>query len=156
MLRPLLAHGKPVVVTEFGMRTYHGADTSGALGFGIRDNVSQALHQLPLAGRLTRPRLKEGDWQRDEDLQARELTETLAILQAEGAGGAFVSEFVAPEATYSDQARYDLDMNAMSLVKSYAGVRGITYPDMTWEPKKSFQAVADFYAGHQPLPEHTR
>jgi hypothetical protein len=156
MLRPLLAHGKPVVVTEFGMRTYHGADTSGALGFGIRDNVSQALHQLPLVGRLTRPRLKEGDWQRDEDLQARELTETLAILQAEGADGAFVSEFVAPEATYSDQARYDLDMNAMSLVKSYAGVRGITYPDMTWEPKKSFQAVADFYAGHQPLPEHTR
>lgn len=156
MLRPLLAHGKPVVVTEFGMRTYRGADTSGSLGFGIRDNVSQALHQLPLVGRFTRPRLKEGDWQRDEDLQARELAETLAILHAEGIDGAFVSEFVAPEATYSDQARYDLDMNAMSLVKSYAGAHGMTYPDMTWEPKKSFQAVADFYASHQSLLEHTR
>jgi hypothetical protein len=58
MLRQSLAHGKPVVVTEFGMRTYHGADTSGALGFGIRDNLSEALHQLPLVGRFTRPRLK--------------------------------------------------------------------------------------------------
>jgi hypothetical protein len=156
MFRSLLAHGKPVVVTEFGMRTYRGADTDGALGFGIRDNASQALHQLPLVGRFTRPRLKEGDWQRDEDLQARELTETLAILQAEGADGAFVCEFVAPEATYSDEARYDLDMNAMSLVKSYAGAYGSTYPDMTWEPKKAFHAVADFYASHQPLPEHTQ
>lgn len=155
MLRPLRAHGKPVVVTEVGMRTYRGADTSGALGFGIADGVSVYLHQLPLVGRLTRPRLKEGDWQRDEDLQARELAETLAILQAEGADGAFVSEFVAPEDTYSDEARYDLDMSAMSLVKSYAGARGSTYPDMTWEPKKSFRAVADFYAGHQPPPDHT-
>jgi hypothetical protein len=149
VLRPLLAHGKPVVVTEFGMRTYRGADTSGALGFGIADSTSVALHQLPLIGRFIRPRLKAGDWQRDEDLQARELTETLAILQAEGADGAFVGEFVAPQDTYSDEARYDLDMSAMSLVKSYAEARGSTYPDMTWEPKKSFQAVASFYASHQ-------
>lgn len=156
MLRPLLAHGKPVVVTEFGMRTYRGADTSGALGFGIAHGESVYLHQLPLIGRLIRPRLKEGDWQRDEDLQARELTETLTILQAEGADGAFVSEFVAPRDTYSDEARYDLDMSAMSLVKSYAGGHGSTYPDMTWEPKKSFQAVAGFYAGHQPLLGPTR
>lgn len=41
-------------------------------------------------------------------------------------------------------------MSALSLVKSYAGARGITYPDMTWEPKKSFRAVAGFYATHQP------
>jgi hypothetical protein len=47
-------------------------------------------------------------------------------------------------------------MNAMSLVKSYAGAYGSTYPDMTWEPKKAFHAVADFYASHQPLPEHTQ
>lgn len=118
--------------------------------------MAQALHQLPLAGRLTRPRLKEGDWQRDEDLQARELAQTLAVPQAEGAGGALAGELVAPRATYSDQARHDLDMNAMSLVKSDARARGITHPDMTWEPKKPFQAVADFYASHQPLPEHTR
>ena len=51
MLRPLFAHGKPVVVTEFGMRTYRGADASGALGFGIIDNQSVFRHQLPLVAR---------------------------------------------------------------------------------------------------------
>jgi hypothetical protein len=30
MLQPFLATGKPVIVTEFGMRTYQGAESSGA------------------------------------------------------------------------------------------------------------------------------
>jgi hypothetical protein len=34
-------------------------------------------------------------------------------------------------------------------VKSFPeGKHGITYPDMTWEPKESFKAVADYYAKH--------
>ena len=38
-------------------------------------------------------------------------------------------------------------MNSHSLVKSYeGGQHGATYPDMTWEPKKSFYAVAEYYA----------
>ncbi len=52
------------------MRAYRGADTSGAPGFGIADGASCAMHQIPLDGRLTRPRLQEGDWQRDEDLHS--------------------------------------------------------------------------------------
>jgi acetyltransferase/esterase len=39
-LAPLLRLGKPVVVTEFGMRTFQGADSSGVLGFGVVDNTS--------------------------------------------------------------------------------------------------------------------
>jgi hypothetical protein len=156
MLRPLFAHGKPVVVTEFGMPTYRGAGTSGALGFGIVDDRALFLHQLPLLGRLVGPRLRKGDWTRDEDPQARELIETLAILDDEGADGAFVCEFVTPEATYSDKAASDLDMSALSLVKSYSRAHGSTYPDMTLEPKKSFWAVADFYAGHQAPAAGTR
>jgi hypothetical protein len=35
MMRPLFEHRKPVVVTEFGMRSYVGAESSGTLGFGI-------------------------------------------------------------------------------------------------------------------------
>jgi hypothetical protein len=59
---------------------------------------------------------------------------------------------------------YDLDMASYSLVRSYAnrlgdlaalfpsppwdaGRSGTTYPDLPWEPKQSFRAVADFYAG---------
>ena len=52
MLGPFLATGKPVIVTEFGMRTYQGAASSGALGFGIVDSRTVLLHQLPLTGRF--------------------------------------------------------------------------------------------------------
>lgn len=146
MLRPLLALGKPVVITEFGMRTYRGADgEDGALGFGVADNLRVALRQLPVVGRFVRERLG-GDYVRDEAMQARELAETLAILQAEGVDGAFVSDFVTPEAKVSDTPRYDLDMNAFSLVKTYRHGKGTTYPDMDWEPKESFAAVASCYA----------
>lgn len=148
MLEPLLALGKPVVVTEFGMRTFAGAESSGALGFGIADSRSQWLHSLPLVGRFFRVRLRPGDWVRDEDLQARELSDTLAILDQAGVEGAFVSEFVTPEAPHRATPGYDVDMSAMSLVKSYERQRGRTYPDMAWEPKKSFWAVAEAYAAH--------
>jgi len=150
MLHAMMDHGKPVVVTEFGMRTYADADTSGALGFGVVDNKSMYLHTLPLIGRFVRPRLQAGDWRRDEDLQAREVGETLAILEAEGADGAFVCEFVTATAPYSDKAAYDLDMSAMSLVKSYERGHGTTYQDMPWEPKQAFGTVADFYKNHPP------
>ncbi len=40
-------------------------------------------------------------------------------------------------------------MASYSLVKSYAdGKHGTTYPDMTWEPKESFAAVAEYYVNH--------
>jgi hypothetical protein len=145
-LRPLQALGKPVVVTEVGMRTYQGANHSGALGMGIIDGSSQYRHGLPLIGRLVRPRLQPGNWVRDEDLQARELTETLAILDRVGIDGAFVNTFVEPASPFDEEPVHDLDMSALSLVKSYERRHGTTYPDMTWEPKKSFKAVADFYA----------
>jgi len=48
MLEPLFAFGKPVVITEFGMRAYQGAESSGTLGFGVIDGRTLGLHQLPL------------------------------------------------------------------------------------------------------------
>jgi hypothetical protein len=145
MLRPYFGCGKPVVVTEVGMRGYQGAEDSGTLGFGVIDSGSQLLHSLPLVGRLVRPRLN-GDYVRDEELQARELTEVLGILRAAGVDGVFVNSFVEPLAPFSEDPRHDLDMSALSLVKSYDGRLGTTYPDMTWEPKAAFRAVADCYA----------
>ena len=147
MLQPLLALGKPVVNTEFGIRTYRGAESEGTLGFGVADQMRVGLHQLPVVGRFVRERLN-GDYVRDEAMQARELTETLTILDAAGVDGAFVAEFVTAAATFSDKPRYDLDMNAFALVKTYRRRRGTTYPDMSWEPKQSFGAVAAYYATH--------
>ena len=142
MLRPFLAIGKPVVVTEFGMRTYRGAESSGALGFGITDTTRHWLHTRPVIGRFVRSRLK-GTFERDEAMQARELAETLDVLESSGVAGALLSTFATPGACSDDDPRYDLDMDSMALVKSLpGGRRGTAYPDMRWEPKESFTAVA--------------
>jgi hypothetical protein len=36
----------------------------------------------------------------------------------------------------------------LSLVKTCAQGHGTTYPDLPWEPKQAFGAVASFYATH--------
>jgi hypothetical protein len=99
---------------------------------------------------LRRRRQLGSSYVRKEALQARELTETLGILDATGVDRAFVTSFSEPMATFSDGPRYDLDMSALSLVKTHADRHGTTYPDLPWEPKQSFLAVADFYGRAEP------
>jgi hypothetical protein len=155
MLKPVFAYGKPVVITEFGYSTtYAGVGSEGLLdsaGLGVKSIVdfkSKALHQLPLVGRFVRPHLV-GVHTRDEQWQASQLVDNLAVFDGAGVDGTFVSQFVSQIDPYSDNPRYDLDMASSSLVKYYEGKRrGVTYPDMPWEPKESFKAVADFYAKH--------
>ncbi len=144
-LERLSAHGKPVVVTEFGMRTYQGADSDGKVGTGITNWATVGLHRLPVVGRFVRPRLA-GAYVRDELLQARRIVEDLAILDAAGVDGAFVCTFAEQLSTYSPDPRHDLDMGALSLVKTFTRGHGTTYPDLPWEPKESFHAVARYYA----------
>jgi len=147
MIRPYLGQGKPVLNSEFGHSPYRG-DRPGHMKLGEVDTASLALHRIPVAGRLVRPRLKKGTHLRDEEHQARELTETLGILDAEGADGAFIWTFADPWLTHSTDPRHDLDMTATSLVKTYASGHGSTYPDLPWEPKQAFSAVGSFYATH--------
>jgi hypothetical protein len=148
MLQPYLATGKPVVVTEFGMRTFRGAESSGALGFGVTDTTRLYLHTRPVIGRFFRSRLK-GTFERDEAMQARELGETLVELESAGVAGALLSTFATPEALYNDDPRFDLDMDSMSIVKSLPKRRrGTVYPEMPWEPKESFAVVARHFATH--------
>ena len=95
-----------------------------------------------------KPKLK-GDYQRDEGFQASELVDQLGVLDDAGVDGAFIMTFVSPIDPYDDNPRYDLDISSYSLVKSYSnGKHGTTYPDMTWEPKESFRAVAEYYRNH--------
>jgi hypothetical protein len=147
LLRPLVALGKPVVVTETGMRAYQGAQDSGTLGLGVADAGSLLRHSLPLVGRFLRPRLN-GDYVRDEGLQARELTDLIGTLGVAGVAGVFVATFVEPLWPHDSDPRYDLDMSALSLVKSHPGQPGQTYPDMAWEPKEAFAAVAGAFTCH--------
>jgi hypothetical protein len=159
ILKPRFAYGKPVVITEFGFRTYKGAATSTEGMAGDLDDPKQSLLVImnyiinavcaSLFGiQLARPKmkLKSGNWERDEASQARELVGQLETLDHAGVDGAFISTFVSPTHPYSDDPRNDLDMNSYSLVKSYEGGKcGTTYPNMTWEPKAAFEAVADYY-----------
>jgi hypothetical protein len=117
--------------------------------FGEVDMMSLALHRIPLAGRLVRPRLKRGTYVRDETHQARELTKTLAILDAEGADGAFIWTFADPWLTHSADPRHDLDMTSTALVKTRE--RGHGTEGLPWEPKQAFGAIASFYAGQISL-----
>ena len=82
-------------------------------------------------------------------MQARELVETLDELERSGVAGALLSTFVTPEARTDDDPRYDMDMDSMSLVKSLPGGRyGMVYPDLPWEPKEAFAAVAQHFGSH--------
>ena len=73
---------------------------------------------------------------------------TLAILDAEGADGAFIWTFADPWLTYSADPRRDLDMTSTALVKTCERGGGTTHPGLPWEPKPAFGAVASFYATH--------
>jgi hypothetical protein len=145
-LEPLLASGKPVVVAEMGFRTRAGADQTGSAGPENIDPLTMVLHMLPLTRRFVRPRVKTV-LERDEELQARSLRRQLELLDSAGVGGTFVYTFTAPLWPHGDDPRHDLDADSFGLVKPCpAGRHGTAYPDMAWEPKKSFTAVADYYA----------
>ena len=143
-LGPHLATGLPVVVSEVGMRTYAGASASGALGFGITDTASFVLHQV--FGRLVRVRNKPG-YVRDEAAQARELDETLSILEGSAVAGWFLASFSAPDTFYDDDPRYDRDMDGMGLVKGLPdGIESQRWPGERYDAKAAFDVVAGHYA----------
>ena len=133
-LQRYFADGKPVVVTEVGCCTYQGAEDKGGRGFLIIDR--------------RHPDQVKAGYARDEALQAREVSDMLGILQSTGADGAFVYGFASPTLIHQPDPLHDFDMASYSLVKTQPGpAAGNTYPGMTWEPKQSFRAVADFYNG---------
>lgn len=146
------AGGRPLVIGEFGCCTYQGAADRGGSGWDITDHDGDQPHI-------------NGDYVRDEAEQAREITECLDIFDAGGADTAFVQTFVQPASPWNPDPRFDFDLASYSLVRSFAGrlgylvkefpkvpwdttEHGTTYPDMPWEPKESFRAVAAWNAAH--------
>ena len=134
-LRRYTGQGKPVVVTEFGSCTYTGAADKGGMGWGIVD-VTQ-----------TPPRL-DGVYERNEGEQVRYLTELLEIFEAEGVDSAFWFTFVSGHAVHRPDGdpRDDTDMASYGVVKVLAdGARGTAFPELGWEPKEVFHALAAAY-----------
>jgi hypothetical protein len=146
------AAGRPLIIGEFGCCTYQGAADQGGSGFDIIDQAGDQPHV-------------DGDYARDEAGQAREITECLDIFEAGGVDLAFVHTFIQPLSAWNPDPRFDFDLASYSLVKSFPSrlgplaaeftkipwdttEHGTTYPDMPWEPKESFRAVAAWNAAH--------
>jgi hypothetical protein len=138
-VRSLVAGGKPVAITGFGASAYVGAGDRGARAMEIveYDEATQAPLRL------------DGVYVRDEAGQAANIREVLEIFHTEGVDSAFIWLFELcnfPHRPDGDP-RDDLDMASPAVVKTLEGRHGETYPDMTWEPKAAFTAVAECYRG---------
>jgi hypothetical protein len=136
-VRTLVAAGKPVAITGFGASTYRGAGDRGGRAMEIVDYDPGTGVPLRL----------NGDYIRDEAGQAAYLDELLEIFDTEGVDSAFVFLFALdgfPHRPGGDP-RDDLDLASPGIVKVLAGCHGSAYPDMAWEPKAAFSAVARRY-----------
>lgn len=136
-IRSLVARGKPVAITEFGSATYAGAGDKGARSGEIVEWDKHTVIPLRL----------NGDYIRDEEEQARYVRELLEIFAAEGVDSAFVFSFVLYQLPHREDPRNDLDIASYGIVKVYEDRFGDTYPDMRWEPKAAFAALAGYYGG---------
>jgi hypothetical protein len=128
--------GKPVAITEFGCTTHRGAADKGGRGDLIVE-----------WGGDGRPVRLNGDYTRDEDEQATYLRELLDVFTAEGIDWAFVNTFARYDLPHRGDPREDLDMASYGIVKVLEGRHGDTYPDLPWEPKAAFTALATYYRG---------
>jgi len=128
------AQGKPVAITEFGCASYRGASDLADRG----DIVEW--------GGDARPVRFKGEYTRDEDEQARYVRELLEVFEAEGVDHAFVYTFARYDLADRGGAQRDFDMASAGVVKVLDdGRRGRRYPDMAWEPKAAFDALAGYY-----------
>ncbi|WP_280412900.1 hypothetical protein [Nocardia asiatica] len=138
-VRALVAQGKPLAVTEFGASTFQGAGDVGARGLEIVE-YDQTHGPVRL----------DGAYARDEGGQAAYLRELLEVFDAEGVDSAFVFVLALYDHVHrpGGDPRDDLDLASYSIVKVLEGRHGDTYPDLPWEPKAAFGAVADYYGNH--------
>jgi hypothetical protein len=136
-VRTLVAQGKPVAITEFGTAAYRGAGDRGARALEIVEYDKDTGAPIRL----------NGEYIRDETGQATYLRELLEIFDAAGVDSAFVFLFVLdgfPHRPDSDP-RDDLDLASPGIVKVLDNRHGDTFPDLPWEPKAAFTALADYY-----------
>ena len=140
-VRELVGQGKPVAITGFGTAAWQGAGDVAPRSMEILE------YEAGEPVRLT------GEYVRDEAGQAAYLRELLAIFDAEGVDSAFVFLFALYNLPHRPDGdpRDDLDLASPGIVKVLEGGPGTTYPDMPWQPKAAFTAVAECYGGkHRP------
>jgi hypothetical protein len=137
-VRNLVAQPKPVAITGFGTATWRGASDTAPRSMEILETDEATGAPLRLAA----------DYQRDEVGQAAYLRELLELFDSEGVDSAFVFLFALYNLPHRPDGdpRDDLDLASVGIVKVLDGHNGSTYPDMPWEPKAAFAAIADRYS----------
>lgn len=136
-VRAVVEQGKPVAITEFGSAAYRGAGAAGA----------RFLEAVEFDKDTGTPIRLTGEYVRDEPGQAAYLRELLEIFDAAGVDSTFVFLFSIdgfPHRPDGDP-RDDIDLASPSIVKVFENRYGQTYPDMRWEPKAAFAALAEYY-----------
>ncbi|NRQ36900.1 hypothetical protein HII36_34435 [Nonomuraea sp. NN258] len=138
-VRTLVSLGKPVAITEFGTAAYRGAGDRGG----------RVLEVLEFDQETGAPVRLTGEYVRDEAGQATYVRELLEIYDAAGVDSAFVFVFALDNFPHRPDGdpRDDLDLASPGIVKVLEDGRGDTYPDMPWEPKAAFTALAEYYRG---------
>jgi hypothetical protein len=136
-VRTLARGPKPLAITGFGTAAYRGAGDRGG-------HVLEVVEHDPDTGAPVR---LNDTYERDEAGQAAYLAELLEIFETEGVDSAFVFLFALPGYPHRPDGdpREDLDRAAPGIVALLEGRRGRTYPDLDWEPKAAFAAVAQQY-----------
>ena len=144
LVRAFVAEGraqdKPVAVTEFGCMTHRGAG-----------DMARDIHSMVEWGDDGRAIRLKGEYVRDESEQATYLGELLDVFEAEGVDAAFVYTFARYDLPHRDDPQMDLDVASLGVVKVFdvqdgaPDPRGRRYPDMPWEPKAAFDALAQRY-----------
>ncbi|KAB8169989.1 hypothetical protein FH609_006185 [Streptomyces sp. 3MP-14] len=137
-VRTLARGPKPLAITGFGTAAYRGAGDRGG----------RVLEVVEYDPETRVPVRLNGVYERDEAGQAAYLDELLEIFETEGVDSAFVYLFALPGYPHRPDGdpRDDLDRAGLGIVKLLEGRRGTTYPDLAWEPKAAFTAVARRYA----------
>lgn len=145
VLERLMAIGKPVAITELGFVACSDAENPAFLSTLNATPLSLLALSLPAVGRFARPRVRTIQ-PRDEKTQARLLIDQLEDLNRTGVDSTFVMSFSFPLAPYDADPRHDLDATSLSIVRTLPrGRQGTTFPDMPWEPKQAFHALAEFH-----------
>jgi hypothetical protein len=135
-LAPFKTWGKPIMILEFGCCTFTGAPELGGMGWNIVD-FSGDVPVIP------------PQYTRDEQAQADHLANMLEVFAAEGFLGASMYTFISPDAPHRPNDRpHDEDIAAFSLCKVLRKDSDDPASPYRWEPKKSFHAVARYYATH--------
>ncbi|WP_372028394.1 hypothetical protein [Pseudomonas kurunegalensis] len=130
---------KPLVVMEVGSCTYEGAAARGAGGFMLLQGV-----EPDGSGRFMDNVVPT----RSEEEQASYVREQLELLHGAGVDGVFIYVFSFPKYPTGEGAK-DLDMMSFSLVKTFSPGDPRASQILPWAPKKSFNAVADFFKSLQ-------